>query len=142
MAKIESRLFKEGDSFESEKSYTREDVLEFARLTGDDNPIHIDKEYGRASEFGRNIVHGNFVVASFSSGIADNFPGPGTIVMQKEILFIRPVFTDERYKLITKISSINYSENKAVIKYYLKNSAGKTCVRMTSTIKNKKLFKL
>lgn len=132
--------FKKGETFVSDKQYSREDVLEFARLTGDENPIHIDDEFGRRSVYGRNIVHGNFVVASFSASPENGLPGPGSIVIQKEILFIRPVFIGEKYKLITKISSINYSENRAVIKYFLKDSEGKICIRVVSTVKNEKLF--
>ena len=134
--------FIKGDTFESEMVYTREEVLDFARLTGDNNPIHIDEEFGEKSEYGRNIVHGNFVVASFSASTKYGLPGRGTIAMQKEVLFIRPVFIGERYTLITRISSINHSENRAVIKYFLKNSKGKTCVRVTNTVKNEKLFRI
>lgn len=133
-------VFKVGDTFESKRSYTREDVHAFARLTGDNNPIHVDEEFGKRSEYGRNIVHGNFIIATFSADIATSFPGPGTIVMQKKIVFIRPVFIGETYTLISKISSIDYDENSAIIKCYLKNSSGKICIRVTNTIKNRQIF--
>ena len=41
-----------------ERLITKEDVLSFAKLTGDYNKIHIDMEYGPVSYFGKNIVHG------------------------------------------------------------------------------------
>ena len=133
-------MFKKGDTFESKRSYSREDVLAFARLTGDNNPIHIDEDFGENSQFGRNIVHGNLVVATFSADIGNKFPGPGTIVIQKEIVFIRPVFMGETYTLLSKISSINRNENTAVIKCFLKNSSGKNCIRVINTIKNENVF--
>jgi 3-hydroxybutyryl-CoA dehydratase len=133
-------MFKKGDIFESKRSYSREDVLAFARLTGDNNPIHIDEEFGKNSQFGRNIVHGNLVVATFSADIGNKFPGPGTIVIQKEIVFIRPVFIGETYTLLSKISSINRNDNTAVIKCFLKSSNGKNCIRVINTIKNEVVF--
>lgn len=135
-------MFKEGDTFESEKIYNRQDVLDFARLTGDNNPIHTDEAFGRESAYGRNIVHGNFVVSSFSAGNDAGFPGSGTIVLQKKILFLRPVFIGERYRLITKISSVNPSENSAVVKCLLKNKEDRTCVIVTSVLKNERIFRL
>jgi len=133
-------MYKNGDTFESKRLYSREEVLAFARLTGDNNPIHIDEEFGKKSQFGRNIVHGNLVVATFSADIGNKFPGPGTIVIQKEIVFIRPVFIGETYTLLSKISSIDRNEHTAVIKCFLKNNSGKNCIRVINTIKNKDVF--
>lgn len=133
--------FKKGDTFESEKLFTREDVLDFARLTGDHNPIHTDEEYGRRSVHGRNIVHGNLVISSLSGITREGFPGPGTIVLRKNCLFIRPVYIGERYTLIIKVSSVNHDDNSAEIRYVLKNSAGRTCVSVKSTIKNEHTFR-
>lgn len=129
-----------GYTFEDELTYSREDVLAFAALTGDNNPIHIDEEYAKKTEYGRNIVHGNFVIATLSKDTGTKFPGPGTIVVHKDISFIRPVFIGEPYKYVYKISSIDYKTSTAVFKCFLKNRMGKICIRVISTLKNKEVF--
>src|SRR5690625_4856813 len=98
--------FNQEDPFKCDKGYTREDVSEFARLTGDDNPIHIDEEFGKRSQFGQNIVHGNLLISSFSATTREGFPGPGTVVLQKECHFVRKVFIEEKCKLTIMIASV------------------------------------
>lgn len=133
-------IFNQGDTFQCDKRYTREDVIEFARLTGDHNPLHMDEEFGKRSQFGRNIVHGNLVISSFSAISPEGFPGPGTVVLQKECHFIRPVFVGESYNLTIKVASVNPVGNSASVKYFLRDSTGKICVRMKSLIRNKEIF--
>ena len=132
--------FNQGDTFQCDKWYTREDVSEFARLTGDDNPIHIDEEFGKRSQFGRNIVHGNLLISSFSATTREGFTGPGTVVLQKECHFVRPVFIEENYKLTIRIASVNPAGKSASVKYFLRDSEGKICVRVKSLIRNEKIF--
>ena len=45
-----------GDSAEIRRRFTAEDVANFARLSGDDNPIHLDAEYAKNSIFGRCVL--------------------------------------------------------------------------------------
>ena len=51
-------MLKVGDKYEYEFSYTQQDVELFARVTGDNNPIHIDAEFAKTTPFGRPIMHG------------------------------------------------------------------------------------
>ena len=56
-----------GQTYESERTITDEMVIEFARITGDDNPIHLDEEAASKSMFGRRIAHGMLVMGVVSS---------------------------------------------------------------------------
>ncbi len=47
-----------GDKASSTKSFTEDDVQTFARISGDTNPIHVDKEYAKTTRFGQPVVHG------------------------------------------------------------------------------------
>ena len=58
---------KEGETYQFTKKITGNDVLEFATLTGDFNPLHVDKEFGEKSQFKRNIVHGMLAGSMFST---------------------------------------------------------------------------
>ena len=59
-------MLKVGDKYEYEFSYTQQDVELFARVTGDNNPIHIDAEFAKTTPFGRPIIHGFLSGAVFS----------------------------------------------------------------------------
>ncbi len=133
-------LREEGDTIEGQISFSREDVLTFARITGDDNPLHVDEEFATASEFGKPIVHGNLAASSFTKIAGTKFPGE-TILIHKEITFLRPVFVDESYTLSIKIKSINYELNIGEFRNVIKNKEGKTCIVFKSRLKNTEVFR-
>ena len=60
-----------GDRAERTRTFTEADVVEYAELSGDLNPIHLDDEYAAKSRFGRRIVHG-FLTAGMISALLGN----------------------------------------------------------------------
>ncbi len=100
-----------GQTYESERVMTDEMVLEFARITGDDNPIHLDEEAARNSMFGRRIAHGMLVMGVVSSVLGREFPGPGTVYMKQEAKFLRPVYINERIRV--RVSVLEKIEEKS-----------------------------
>ena len=50
--------------------FTQEDFDRFARLSGDDNPIHVDSEFSARHKFGRTVAHGMLLLAIYSAGLA------------------------------------------------------------------------
>jgi 3-hydroxybutyryl-CoA dehydratase len=69
----------ERDSFA--KTVTEADVIAFASLVGDFNPIHVDADYARKSRFGRRIAHGMFAGGLISAVLGTKLPGPGSIYL-------------------------------------------------------------
>ena len=67
------------------------DINAFADLTGDHNPIHIDKDFGRSSPFGGNIAHGLYTASLFSALLGMRLPGTGTIYLSQTLNFMAPV---------------------------------------------------
>jgi len=129
-------MYKTGDVFEEEVVFTGVQVQQFAEFTGDFNPIHVDEEFAKKTKYGRVIVHGLLAALAFSKILVTKFPGPGTIVIHKDITFIRPVFINETYKLIFKVAAIDFEKNRCIIKCFMKNREGKHCLRIINTLKN------
>ncbi|MCC5940363.1 MAG: MaoC family dehydratase N-terminal domain-containing protein [Balneolaceae bacterium] len=129
-----------GRVFEDSITFTQKQVVQFAELTGDSNPIHIDKDFASKSEYGRTIVQGTFSVTAFSHILTTVFPGPGSIVIHRESLFVRPVFTDQPYKILMKILSLDEESKTVIMKCYLKNRENKICVVVTLKLKNENIF--
>ena len=67
------------------------DVVKFAEVSGDDNPVHLDEEYARLTHFGGRIVHGILSAGLISAAIAAKLPGPGTIYLKQNLRFCAPV---------------------------------------------------
>ncbi|WP_081686730.1 MaoC family dehydratase [Chitinilyticum litopenaei] len=76
---------------EYRKTITETDVVLFAGLTGDNNPMHIDEEFAAETRFGGRIIHGMLTASMLSSVIGMKLPGPGCIYMSQNLRFIKPV---------------------------------------------------
>lgn len=71
--------------------FSAEDVRDYAKLSGDCNPIHLDKEAAQAAGFPRPVVHGLFVAATIVNRLADRLPEP----LQSDFSFQAPVVVGE-----------------------------------------------
>lgn len=67
------------------------DVQLFAAVSGDVNPVHLDKEFAAATQFKTRIAHGMLSGAVISAAIAMELPGPGTIYLGQTLRFRAPV---------------------------------------------------
>ena len=74
------------------KTITEEDVVAFAHLTGDVNPLHLDEGYAQRTRFGRRVAHGVFAAGLVSAVIGTRLPGPGAIYLSQSLKFVAPVF--------------------------------------------------
>ncbi|XZG70143.1 MaoC family dehydratase [Chitinibacteraceae bacterium HSL-7] len=76
---------------EHRKTLTETDVVLFAGLTGDNNPMHIDAEFAAETRFGARVVHGMLTASMLSTVIGMKLPGPGCIYMSQDLRFVKPV---------------------------------------------------
>ncbi|MQY81579.1 MAG: enoyl-CoA hydratase [Dehalococcoidia bacterium] len=67
------------------------DVIRFAELTGDINPIHMDKFYAEQTIFGERIAHGMLIASLISAVLGMKLPGPGNIYISQSLKFRAPV---------------------------------------------------
>ena len=80
-----------GMSAEHAKTVTDADVVLFAGITGDFNPVHVDAEAAARSMFGGRIAHGMLSAGLISAAIAMKLPGAGTIYLEQSLRFTKPV---------------------------------------------------
>jgi len=92
---------------------TEELVYNFAKLSGDNNPIHLDEDYAKKTIFGKRIAHGMLLSSFFSTLIAEKLPGPGSIYLSQNLSFKKPCFIGDTIKVVVSLSK---RENK---KYFL-----------------------
>lgn len=73
------------------KTLTEADVYAFAGITGDFNPLHVDREYAARSRFRERIAHGILTAGLISAVLGMRLPGPGGIFLSQTLKFLRPV---------------------------------------------------
>ncbi len=92
-----------GDTYDFHRFISEEDVQIFARITGDDNPLHVDAEYAKNTRFGDRIVHGVFLLGLISKVLGRDFPGPGSVAVSISCRFLRPVRVNSEVRVSVKI---------------------------------------
>lgn len=92
-----------GDSAETIKKISNEDIVKFSEITGDLNPLHLDTEYAKKSIFKKKIAHGILVSGLISAVIANKLPGVGSIYLSQTLKFIKPVFVNDEIKARVEI---------------------------------------
>jgi len=73
------------------KTVLNEDVVGFAELSGDHNPIHLSEHFARKTRFGGRIVHGLYTASLISAVIGMRLPGPGSVYISQTLNFLGPV---------------------------------------------------
>ncbi len=106
MADIAARAdFYIGEQASLTRTITEADVNTFAALTGDVNPIHVDKEYASKSRFGRRVAHGTLTGGLIGAVLANRLPGPGAIYLSQQLEFVAPVFLGDTVTAVVEVTS-------------------------------------
>lgn len=133
-------MLKVGDNYCEVLRFKQADVIKFAEITGDCNPIHIDAEFASKTVFGKPIVHGFLSGAVFSKVFGTKFPGDGTIYLYQEMKFLAPVFVEKNYIAKFNIIEVDNIKHKAVVGCRLETEDGKICIDGLAKLKNDKEF--
>ncbi len=80
-----------GEKAEITHFVTQEDLDKFVELTGDDNKLHVDKDYAAKTSFKKPVVHGMLGVSFISTIIGTKLPGDGALWFSQNIEFLLPV---------------------------------------------------
>ncbi|PLR76259.1 enoyl-CoA hydratase [Bacillus sp. V3-13] len=84
--------FTVGQQASCSKTITETDFVLFAGISGDFNPIHIDREYAKKTRFNQRIAHGLLTSSLLSQLLGMHLPGKGSVYMEQTIRFKAPVF--------------------------------------------------
>lgn len=81
-------------------------VRAFADLTGDHNPVHLDDVAAAASVFGGRVAHGMLVASLFSTLVAEQLPGPGSVYLEQTLRWRRPVRVGDEVVVTAEVTEI------------------------------------
>jgi len=73
------------------KTVASSDVVGFAEVTGDRNPIHLSEHFAAKTRFGTRIAHGLYTASLISAVLGTRLPGPGAVYISQTLNFRAPV---------------------------------------------------
>jgi len=111
-----------GDRASVEHVFTAEDVAAFARLSGDNNPIHLDAAAAGAAGFEREVVHGVLVTSLISRVLGTRLPGPGRLLLGQELRYRRPVHPGDRLTATVEVTSVREDKPVIVLKTWVEGT--------------------
>lgn len=95
-----------GQTATYEKAFSQEDFDRFAKLSGDDNPIHVDPEFSAHTKFGKTVAHGMLLYSTIGRCLGSQLPGPGMVQISQELMFPNPTFVNQEVKFQLEISAL------------------------------------
>ena len=98
------------------KTITEADVVLFAGITGDDNPVHMNAEFAAETGFGQRIVHGMFSAGLISTVLGTRLPGPGAIYLDQQVSFKAPVHIGDTVTATATVEEVDERRRRVKLK--------------------------
>jgi 3-hydroxybutyryl-CoA dehydratase len=106
------------------------DVKNFANISGDRNPVHMDDVYAEKSRFGKRIAHGMFSTSFFSALFGMRLPGPGCVYVSQSIKFRKPVYIGDTVTAYIEVIEVDLSRRRVHFNTYCKVGVSKVITGM------------
>lgn len=105
-----------GMSASFQKTVTEADIVLFAGVSGDTNPVHINEEYAKTTFFKGRIAHGMLGAAYISTVLGTRMPGPGAIYLSQNLRFRAPVRAGDTVTARVTVSEVLAEKRRALMK--------------------------
>ncbi len=97
------------------KTVSSDDIDQFAAVTGDDNPLHLDEDYAAGTIFKTRIAHGMLTASFISAILGTKLPGPGSIYLSQSIRFKAPVKPGDVVTARARISELDREKRRVTL---------------------------
>jgi 3-hydroxybutyryl-CoA dehydratase len=98
------------------KTVTEADIVAYAGVSGDTNPIHLHDGFARTTRFGQRIAHGMLSGSFISAVIGTKLPGPGSVYISQTMEFKAPVLIGETITAVATITAIDERRRRVTLK--------------------------
>ena len=106
----------------------------FAKISGDFNPLHMDEKYAKETEFGKRVCHGMLLASFFSRLVGMYLPGKNALYFSQNLNFVGPCFIGDKISVQGEV--IDKSEATRIIKLktIIKNQEEKSLIEGTAQV--------
>lgn len=126
---------KVGDTASTTKQFSSDDVLAFAGLSTDFNPVHVSEDYAKHSIFGQRIVHGFLVGSLISATIASKLPGEGSIYLHQDMDFSKPVYLNDKITASVVVAGLRPEKHIVMLETICRNQCDEVVIKGSAVIK-------
>jgi len=137
MAKLRERKYADirlGERGSFSKTVSEEDVVRFAEISGDQNPVHTDAAYAQKTIFGERIAHGFLTGSLISTVLGNVLPGPGTIYLSQQMKFLAPVKLGDTITAECEVIQKKDEKKILVLQTDVRNQDGKLVLQGQATV--------
>ena len=103
-------------------------INEFARISGDHNPLHMDEQYAAKTQFGKRMCHGMLLASFFSRLVGMYMPGKNALYFSQTLNFQTPCFVGDKVTIEGEVIDKSQSTRIITIKTTARNQVGKCLV--------------
>ena len=123
-----------GETYDYVRTVTEADVMDFARVSGDDNAIHLDEGFGRRTRFGGRVAHGALTFG-FMAASQTQLVGAGIIWLGAAVRFTAPVRIGDTVTVTTEIAAIDPEKKTLTVRCTARGRDGAVVMEGESTVK-------
>lgn len=97
------------------KTITDADILMFAGVSGDTNPVHLDQEFAESTMFKGRIAHGMLSASLISTVLGTRLPGPGCVYLSQTLKFLAPVRTGDTLRAHVTVTQVDTERRRVTL---------------------------
>ncbi len=106
----------------------------FAKITGDFNPLHMDEQYAKKTKFGKRVCHGMLLASFFSRLVGMYLPGKNALYFSQTLNFVEPCFIDDKITVQGEVLDKSESIKIITLKTTIKNQYQKLLIEGTAQV--------
>jgi len=124
-----------GTQAERIRTITEADIVDFAQVSGDHNPLHLDPHYAAQTPFGGRIAHGFLTASIISAILGTELPGPGSIYLGQTLKFLAPVRVGDTVTVRVEVVAIREEKRIVTLRTDCINQHGVLILTGEATVK-------
>jgi 3-hydroxybutyryl-CoA dehydratase len=97
------------------RTVTEADIVIFAGISGDFNPLHLNREFAEKTRFGTTIAHGMLTASLISTVVGTKLPGPGAIYLSQNVRFTLPVRAGDTVTAIATVTDVDLERQRCAL---------------------------
>ncbi len=127
-------MITQGAIYKHSFTITQAQVNDFAKVSGDSNPLHLDADYAATTMFKKPIIHGMFGASIISCVLGTKFPGEGAVYLKQNLEFMRPMFVDVTYEATFTVKEIDEKGRATIQTDIFDQTTNKICTKGEATV--------
>ena len=106
----------------------------FAKISGDFNPLHMDEQYAKKTEFGKRVCHGMLLASFFSRLVGMYLPGKNALYFSQNLNFVGPCFIGDKISVQGEVIDKSEATRIISLKTTIKNQEEKSLIEGTAKV--------